>query len=123
PRLVQRLVGVDVSHSREATLVHDRLLHRGARALEPLGEHERRERLLQRLGADAARVGRPPLLIEQPHGAEPAHVAVQEEAAVLQGDRKSTRLNSSHASISYAVFCLKKKKQTLDAWCIAHNSV
>src|SRR3712207_8702097 len=28
----------------------------------------------------------------------------------LSGDRKSTRLNSSHANISYAVFCLKKKK-------------
>src|SRR3712207_7067449 len=28
----------------------------------------------------------------------------------LVGDRKSTRLNSSHANISYAVFCLKKKK-------------
>src|SRR3712207_8023274 len=28
-------------------------------------------------------------------------------------DRKSTRLNSSHANISYAVFCLKKKKKTL----------
>src|SRR3712207_6851955 len=27
----------------------------------------------------------------------------------VQGDRKSTRLNSSHANISYAVFCLKKK--------------
>src|SRR3712207_7177122 len=27
------------------------------------------------------------------------------------GDRKSTRLNSSHANISYAVFCLKKKRQ------------
>src|SRR3712207_7479759 len=30
-------------------------------------------------------------------------------------DRKSTRLNSSHANISYAVFCLKKKKQTANA--------
>src|SRR5437879_11590246 len=29
---------------------------------------------------------------------------------VLPGDRKSTRLNSSHRCISYAVFCLKKKK-------------
>src|SRR5258707_11670160 len=29
---------------------------------------------------------------------------------LLWGDRKSTRLNSSHANISYAVFCLKKKK-------------
>src|SRR5688572_32413268 len=28
------------------------------------------------------------------------------------GDRKSTRLNSSHSQISYAVFCLKKKKKT-----------
>src|SRR5947209_20214935 len=34
---------------------------------------------------------------------DPIHVA--------KGDRKSTRLNSSHANISYAVFCLKKKKQ------------
>src|SRR3712207_7125081 len=36
-------------------------------------------------------------------------------AEVVEGaraaDRKSTRLNSSHANISYAVFCLKKKKQ------------
>src|SRR5258707_5756995 len=34
----------------------------------------------------------------------------------LPGDRKSTRLNSSHANISYAVFCLKKKKnQDMDS--------
>src|SRR5438309_3273151 len=33
-------------------------------------------------------------------------------AAALVGDRKSTRLNSSHSSISYAVFCLKKKTLT-----------
>src|SRR5690349_23367886 len=32
--------------------------------------------------------------------------------ANLQGDRKSTRLNSSHVEISYAVFCLKKKTKT-----------
>src|SRR5690348_17359397 len=32
-------------------------------------------------------------------------------------DRKSTRLNSSHPSISYAVFCLKKKKQTTTHSC------
>src|SRR2546427_9068449 len=31
------------------------------------------------------------------------------------GDRKSTRLNSSHSQISYAVFCLKKKKKTKSA--------
>src|SRR5438876_4422929 len=33
------------------------------------------------------------------------------KAESTSGDRKSTRLNSSHPSISYAVFCLKKKKQ------------
>src|SRR5438876_6199626 len=32
-------------------------------------------------------------------------------AQAFKGDRKSTRLNSSHPSISYAVFCLKKKKK------------
>src|SRR2546430_4935927 len=35
-------------------------------------------------------------------------------------DRKSTRLNSSHSQISYAVFCLKKKKE--DSYTIQHNS-
>src|SRR2546422_5711684 len=34
-------------------------------------------------------------------------------------DRKSTRLNSSHGYISYAVFCLKKKKITTDPCCAA----
>src|SRR5690348_17458752 len=38
-----------------------------------------------------------------------AHIA---RAAYHVEDRKSTRLNSSHPSISYAVFCLKKKKKT-----------
>src|SRR5690242_21509473 len=39
-----------------------------------------------------------------------ARVEETEPARVLDLDRKSTRLNSSHMSISYAVFCLKKKK-------------
>src|SRR5256886_3161467 len=34
----------------------------------------------------------------------------------IEGDRKSTRLNSSHSQISYAVFCLKKKTTTYQAW-------
>src|SRR3712207_9449231 len=49
-----------------------------------------------------------------PH--RPAHVAdaVASLAERLgDQDRKSTRLNSSHANISYAVFCLKKKKKTI----------
>src|SRR3712207_7951890 len=39
-----------------------------------------------------------------------SQAAVVGEGVLFQ-DRKSTRLNSSHANISYAVFCLKKKKQ------------
>src|SRR5256886_13106836 len=35
---------------------------------------------------------------------------MSQEAITLATDRKSTRLNSSHSQISYAVFCLKKKK-------------
>src|SRR5689334_23807574 len=38
-------------------------------------------------------------------------VRLQERPVRLREDRKSTRLNSSHSSISYAVFCLKKKKK------------
>src|SRR3712207_8853438 len=39
-----------------------------------------------------------------------AEAYVKDVGVVAIGDRKSTRLNSSHANISYAVFCLKKKK-------------
>src|SRR3712207_8696535 len=38
------------------------------------------------------------------------YTTYQSGMAALDQDRKSTRLNSSHANISYAVFCLKKKK-------------
>src|SRR3712207_7302369 len=57
------------------------------------------------------------LLLEPARGARPQHRAVllEEEhrgrVGVEDLDRKSTRLNSSHANISYAVFCLKKKKK------------
>src|SRR3712207_8884360 len=45
-------------------------------------------------------------------GPDGGRLEAQEGAGFLAGgrDRKSTRLNSSHANISYAVFCLKKKK-------------
>src|SRR3712207_7495511 len=38
-------------------------------------------------------------------------------------DRKSTRLNSSHANISYAVFCLKKKKNVPTPQRLPHNYI
>src|SRR5258708_21379946 len=48
------------------------------------------------------------------------HADVQAADPVLALDRKSTRLNSSHQIISYAVFCLKKKKdETLNI----HHSI
>src|SRR3712207_7822300 len=43
---------------------------------------------------------------------EPTDVLGHAPRMAVRRDRKSTRLNSSHANISYAVFCLKKKKKT-----------
>src|SRR5438477_7570736 len=65
---------------------------------------------------DAANVVRSCVALERPLALKRS-VALQGVITVsgifLQGeDRKSTRLNSSHMSISYAVFCLKKKKKT-----------
>src|SRR5699024_11731122 len=44
------------------------------------------------------------------------------DTAVTSEDRKSTRLNSSHVSISYAVFCLKKKKKNRSTAAQKHRS-
>src|SRR2546422_1942333 len=41
----------------------------------------------------------------------------------LNTDRKSTRLNSSHGYISYAVFCLKKKKKTASNYCVERSQI
>src|SRR3712207_7373099 len=45
------------------------------------------------------------------HHARLARAILRRLELVQAADRKSTRLNSSHANISYAVFCLKKKKR------------
>src|SRR5947208_5120478 len=50
-------------------------------------------------------------LIRVPHRLRPRHCGVVSRLRIV--DRKSTRLNSSHQIISYAVFCLKKKKTML----------
>src|SRR5690625_5709293 len=47
-----------------------------------------------------------------------ARAAVIKRAQETLADRKSTRLNSSHVAISYAVFCLKKKKEICYRVCI-----
>src|SRR3712207_7512330 len=84
--------------------------------------------LFRSLGSEEVAV---PLAVRQPGPGGPAEVGdpvrrrlrtaraltVAEDVAVPRGgawlDRKSTRLNSSHANISYAVFCLKKKHTLL----------
>src|SRR3712207_8166883 len=53
----------------------------------------------------------------------PAKLEGLEEYGVkITGDRKSTRLNSSHANISYAVFCLKKKSRSHTRACERRTS-
>src|SRR3712207_7183425 len=59
-------------------------------------------------GLDAQAAADAPQVVDLVDGA----VALARRVPGLQ-DRKSTRLNSSHANISYAVFCLKKKTTTL----------
>jgi len=70
--------------------------------------------LLQEGIGDTIRIS----LTPEPGGSRSTEVQVAQEILQTLGlraftpmvDRKSTRLNSSHANISYAVFCLKKKK-------------
>src|SRR2546430_3999549 len=60
-------------------------------------------------GAVDANINRHPLGREEARRPVP-DAGVQRSRAAGVEDRKSTRLNSSHSQISYAVFCLKKKK-------------
>src|SRR5690625_6839071 len=62
------------------------------------------QRLLQRLGRDPQMLGS--------HPVEPLGGVQHGGGATDCEDRKSTRLNSSHVAISYAVFCLKKKNNS-----------
>src|SRR3712207_8412640 len=51
------------------------------------------------------------------------HLRLRTRLLLLQGafeDRKSTRLNSSHANISYAVFCLKKKNHNFNTTAVTY---
>src|SRR5207245_3029501 len=70
------------------------------RSVAPRGRRRRRQPVRAVAGGARARM--------------PRRRSVARPGALLRlasGDRKSTRLNSSHGSISYAVFCLKKKKK------------
>src|SRR3712207_7489631 len=50
-------------------------------------------------------------VLRRPQQREHDRVDLDDARSAAPEDRKSTRLNSSHANISYAVFCLKKKKK------------
>src|SRR3712207_7353617 len=78
------------------------------RSLELLGHRVERDRL--HLALEAVLVdGHVVVALTRRHRA-PRVVGARALGRLGLGDRKSTRLNSSHANISYAVFCLKKKK-------------
>src|SRR5688572_30931690 len=64
--------------------------------------------------ADAAQA-----VVTLAYTADTVEVVIQDDGRGL--DRKSTRLNSSHSQISYAVFCLKKKKKEPDTNLNMHN--
>src|SRR2546430_9819412 len=84
-----------------STLFPYTTLFRSARSQRSSGGRARAER-----GGDLAELAG---VIEVVQAREQQRLAPVERA---EEDRKSTRLNSSHSQISYAVFCLKKKKNT-----------
>src|SRR5207249_12070676 len=98
--------GVRVVKSTEGSVVarsilqrHGKLPVKGSRAVRAGRPHGRRNKITFDVGR-----GRNVEI-----AGEPLSVEVAAARNVQRGDRKSTRLNSSHVSISYAVFCLKKK--------------
>src|SRR5687768_18104145 len=72
----------------------------------PILRHRRRLKILQRVQSRGAGYGDTPRFFA--HLPQP-HRKGRRRNEVEMADRKSTRLNSSHGYISYAVFCLKKK--------------
>src|SRR5258705_2838272 len=80
----------------------------------PASERQRLAALRQQLQAAQQRAA---TLLE---AAQREHADLQAQALTdlaPEADRKSTRLNSSHLGISYAVFCLKKKRDKIGSMC------
>src|SRR5690625_7058534 len=73
---------------------------------EPITTNEKGEMNLAKIEAKLN------LDFSDPQYAKPTLICVETPHNRMGGDRKSTRLNSSHVAISYAVFCLKKKIKT-----------
>src|SRR5690349_4026788 len=94
------VIGVGLNFRRDVTL--ELRLRRRIAALERLIVPAPRNAVIARVGAELMQA----LELFEQRGLE----ALRREWEQLDADRKSTRLNSSHVEISYAVFCLKKKK-------------
>src|SRR2546422_7672810 len=117
-----RHVRLAPAHRRPATLLPRAHARHGARDPVLVGlpdDHERlplpgeaavHDRVPARHGARHA-APQDVQVARQRHRPARCGAAVRRGRAALDLDRKSTRLNSSHGYISYAVFCLKKKKQ------------
>src|SRR5690606_39535268 len=91
--------------------------------LDGVPEHPLREVLLSKELADEERGGEQPVHdgrfpLKKQRITESDRDRPQDDD---QGDRKSTRLNSSHVKISYAVFCLKEKNRRRKGHCSRHR--
>src|SRR2546422_7005515 len=71
----------------------------------------RSQSVLHALGTDGFMLGYHAFALEENRRFDEALPLAEKAIAMNPKDRKSTRLNSSHGYISYAVFCLKKKKK------------
>src|SRR3712207_7766363 len=94
-----------------STLFPDATLFRSAMISAWTSERSGEEVLgtMAEAGVPAGKVFTAADMVEDPHYAARENI-VEVDDPEIGPDRKSTRLNSSHANISYAVFCLKKKQ-------------
>src|SRR3989442_9641988 len=83
------------------------------RSLESIGAHHRRTRPAVNGGASPGWLHRSGGSARQLEARFVLDGIQQRASDAIEPDRKSTRLNSSHVRISYAVFCLKKKNSTI----------
>src|SRR5204863_5885325 len=106
-----------VKPGKRLTMLTSRRAISGGAGAEPAGhdQHDARERGEQ---ADQEEgVARLPRLHRAVDGERHRRRLPRDVAGQHQRDRKSTRLNSSHVEISYAVFCLKKKSKKVSVSC------
>src|SRR5699024_11642236 len=87
----------------------DRLEHPARHGLEPMGDADVSRRRRRRSPTADVLVRHPPDRRRTQPSLEVPSAHLLRDLHEIGRDRKSTRLNSSHVSISYAVFCLKKK--------------